>query len=94
MDKELLISAKGLHKNFKKVKAVDGVDFTLASGEYVALLGPNGAGKTTLVEMIEGIRTPDRGEILVRGLSIKDDKISSCTACLASRSRRHASSKR
>jgi ABC-2 type transport system ATP-binding protein len=74
MDKELLISAKGLHKNFKKVKAVDGVDFTLAAGEYVALLGPNGAGKTTLVEMIEGIRTPDRGEILVRGLSIKDDR--------------------
>lgn len=76
MDKELLISAKGLHKSFKKVKAVDGVDFTLAAGEYVALLGPNGAGKTTLVEMIEGIRTPDRGEIRVRGLSIKDERSS------------------
>ncbi|HUW91846.1 MAG TPA: ABC transporter ATP-binding protein, partial [Bacteroidales bacterium] len=64
----------GLHKNFKKVKAVQGVDFTLAKGEYVALLGPNGAGKTTLVEMIEGIRTPDKGEILVRGFSVKDNK--------------------
>lgn len=74
MNEEILIQARGLHKNFKKVKAVQGVDFTLAKGEYVALLGPNGAGKTTLVEMIEGIRTPDRGEILVRGLSVKDNK--------------------
>jgi ABC-2 type transport system ATP-binding protein len=76
MDKVLLISAKGLHKRFKKVKAVEGVDFELTSGEYVALLGPNGAGKTTLVEMIEGIRTPDKGEIFVRGRSIKDDRSS------------------
>jgi len=74
MGTEYLIDAKGLHKHFKKVKAVDGVDFSLASGEYVALLGPNGAGKTTLVEMIEGIRTPDAGEILVRGRSLNEDK--------------------
>jgi len=71
---EYLIDAKGLHKHFKKVKAVDGVDFGLAKGEYVALLGPNGAGKTTLVEMIEGIRTPDQGQILVRGRSLNEDK--------------------
>jgi len=71
---EYLIDAKGLHKHFKKVKAVDGVDFSLARGEYVALLGPNGAGKTTLVEMIEGIRTPDQGQILVRGRSLNEDK--------------------
>lgn len=76
MDNVMLISAKGLHKSFKKVKAVDGVDFTLSAGEHVALLGPNGAGKTTLVEMIEGIRTPDKGEILVRGRSIKEDRAS------------------
>jgi ABC-2 type transport system ATP-binding protein len=74
MNEEILIRAFGLYKNFKKVKAVQDVSFTLAKGEYVALLGPNGAGKTTLVEMIEGIRTPDKGEILVRGLSVKDNK--------------------
>ncbi len=74
MNAGILIQARGLHKSFKKVKAVQGVDFTLAKGEYVALLGPNGAGKTTLVEMIEGIRTPDKGEILVRGLSVKNNK--------------------
>jgi ABC-2 type transport system ATP-binding protein len=74
MGTEYLIDAKGLHKHFKKVKAVDGVDFALKKGEYVALLGPNGAGKTTLVEMIEGIRTPDQGQILVRGRSLNEDK--------------------
>ncbi|MFZ0472420.1 MAG: ABC transporter ATP-binding protein [Bacteroidales bacterium] len=74
MTAEYLINAKGLHKHFKKVKAVDGVDFSLAKGEYVALLGPNGAGKTTLVEMIEGIRTPDQGQILIRGRSLNDDR--------------------
>lgn len=74
MTAEYLIDAKGLHKHFKKVKAVDGVDFSLARGEYVALLGPNGAGKTTLVEMIEGIRTPDQGQILIRGRSLNDDR--------------------
>lgn len=74
MQQEILIKAEGLHKSFKKVKAVIDVDFSLARGEYVALLGPNGAGKTTLVEMIEGIRIPDTGEILVKGRSIKDDR--------------------
>jgi ABC-2 type transport system ATP-binding protein len=74
MGTEYLIDAKGLHKHFKKVKAVDGVDFALEKGEYVALLGPNGAGKTTLVEMIEGIRTPDQGQILIRGRSLNEDK--------------------
>lgn len=74
MGAEYLIDAKGLHKHFKKVKAVDGVDFSLARGEYVALLGPNGAGKTTLVEMIEGIRTPDQGQILIRGRSLNENR--------------------
>lgn len=74
MTDNYLIEANGLRKRFKKVRAVDGVDFKLSRGEYVALLGPNGAGKTTLVEMIEGIRTPDEGDIFVRGHSVKDDK--------------------
>jgi ABC-2 type transport system ATP-binding protein len=74
MNRELLIETRGLHKRFKKVVAVDGVDFTLGRGEYIALLGPNGAGKTTLVEMIEGIRTPDTGEIHIKGKRIRDDK--------------------
>jgi len=74
MENQHLIQAKGLYKHFKKVNAVNGVNFSLDKGEYIALLGPNGAGKTTLVEMIEGIRTPDKGEIFVKGRSIREDK--------------------
>ena len=74
MENNHLIQANGLFKHFKNVRAVNGVDFSLEKGEYVALLGPNGAGKTTLVEMIEGIRIPDKGEIFVRGHSINTDK--------------------
>ena len=69
-----LITISSVKKSFGNVHAVKGVDFTLGKGEYVALLGPNGAGKTTLVEMIEGIRHPDSGEILIKGKKLKDNK--------------------
>ena len=69
-----LITVADVRKSFGNVHAVKGVDFALARGEYVALLGPNGAGKTTLVEMIEGIRHPDHGEILIKGKKLKDNK--------------------
>lgn len=71
---ESLISARSVFKSFGNVKAVQGVDFQLKKGEYVALLGPNGAGKTTFVEMIEGIRQPDKGEILIKGKKLKENK--------------------
>ncbi len=69
-----LITLSGVKKSFGNVHAVRGVDFSLARGEYVALLGPNGAGKTTLVEMIEGIRHPDSGEIRIKGKKLRDNK--------------------
>lgn len=71
---EELISVRSVKKSFGKVHAVKSVNFSLKAGEYVALLGPNGAGKTTLVEMIEGIREPDQGEILIKGLRLNDHK--------------------
>jgi len=58
-------------KSFKDVQAVRGVSLTILKGEFVALLGPNGAGKTTLVEMMEGLRKPDEGEILIQGMTWK-----------------------
>lgn len=65
--RETIIQVSGITKSFKDVKAVDGVDLKIGRGEAVALLGPNGAGKTTLVEMIEGIQSPDDGEIRIQG---------------------------
>lgn len=65
MEQNQILSVTGVHKNFKNVKAVNGVNLEVKKGEFIALLGPNGAGKTTLVEMIEGIQLPDAGVILI-----------------------------
>ena len=62
-----VIEVNAAYKAFKDVRAVDGVSLRVAEGEFVGLLGPNGAGKTTLVEMIEGLKKPDSGEIRVLG---------------------------
>jgi len=66
-----VIEVRNVHKSFKAVRAVRGVDLAILPGQFVALLGPNGAGKTTLVEMIEGIQKPDSGEIRILGLPWK-----------------------
>lgn len=72
VNKESIIQLRGVTKSFKDLRAVDALDLDIHRGEYTALLGPNGAGKTTLVEMMEGIQTPDSGEILLFGKSWKE----------------------
>ena len=62
------IEVRGLVKRYGEIRAVDGVDLTIESGQVYALLGPNGAGKTTLVEIMEGYRDRDAGEVAVLGL--------------------------
>jgi ABC-2 type transport system ATP-binding protein len=57
-----------LHKHYGDVRAVDGLDLTVARGECFGLLGPNGAGKTTTIEICEGLLGADSGEVLVLGL--------------------------
>jgi len=69
-----VVEIKAVHKSFKTVHAVKGVDLRIDGGRFVALLGPNGAGKTTLVEMIEGIQKPDSGEIRIMGRSWKGNE--------------------
>jgi ABC-2 type transport system ATP-binding protein len=64
---EVVIRIEGLRKGYGKVVAVDGVNLTVNRGEVFGILGPNGAGKTTTLEMIEGLRKPDAGEIEVAG---------------------------
>ena len=63
------IEVRNVFKSFKEVQAVRGISIAIRPGEFVALLGPNGAGKTTMVEMMEGLRMPDSGEILIQGKS-------------------------
>jgi ABC-2 type transport system ATP-binding protein len=62
-----VINVRGLEKSYGANKAVAGIDLTIEPGEIFALLGPNGAGKTTTVEILEGFRDRDRGEVLVLG---------------------------
>ncbi len=61
------ISVRDLRKSYGKVTAVDGVTFEVERGEFFGILGPNGAGKTTALEIIEGLREPDGGEVTVLG---------------------------
>ncbi|MCW2771131.1 MAG: transporter [Aeromicrobium sp.] len=61
------ITADGLVMAYDDVRAVDGVSFTVAPGEFFGLLGPNGAGKTTTLEMIEGLRKPQSGSVRIDG---------------------------
>jgi ABC-2 type transport system ATP-binding protein len=61
------ISVRDLRKSYGQVAAVDGVTFAVEQGEFFGILGPNGAGKTTTLEIIEGLREPDSGEVTVLG---------------------------
>jgi ABC-2 type transport system ATP-binding protein len=63
------IVARDLRKRYGDVRAVDGVSLTVEDGEFFGILGPNGAGKTTTLEIIEGLRQADGGEISVFGQS-------------------------
>jgi ABC-2 type transport system ATP-binding protein len=56
-----------LRKSYGDLRAVDGVSFDVAVGEFFGILGPNGAGKTTTLEMIEGLRRPDSGTVRLLG---------------------------
>ena len=65
---QAVIRCSGLVKRYKDVVADAGLDLEVHGGECFGLLGPNGAGKTTTVEMLEGLITPDAGEIEILGL--------------------------
>src|SRR6185295_14045313 len=67
MSDDIAISVRGLRKSYGATAAVAGLDLDVRRGEVFALLGPNGAGKTTTVEILEGYRRRDGGEVRVLG---------------------------
>ncbi len=70
---EQIIQVQDLRKSYGELKAVDGVSFSVGSGEVFGILGPNGAGKTTTVEILEGMREPDGGTAVVNGIDVHKD---------------------
>ena len=62
-----VVSVRGLTKSYGDFEALKGVDFELRAGEVFGLLGPNGAGKTTTIEILEGYRERDGGDVRVLG---------------------------
>src|SRR5215510_2685217 len=61
---------KGLLKrDWREIRALDGVSFSIAQGELVGYIGPNGAGKSTTVKVLSGILVPDSGSVMVMGRS-------------------------
>ena len=71
---EVVLEARGLVKDYRRARAVDGLDLVVHAGERVALLGPNGAGKTTTLLMLLGVVTPDAGWVKVCGRPVAGDR--------------------
>ena len=72
---EKIIEVCDLHKSYGNVKAVNGLDFYVEEGKVFAFLGPNGAGKSTTIDIICTFLKPDRGNVLVDGLTLGRDDV-------------------
>jgi len=66
-----IVEVNDLFKRYGDVVAVDHIGFMVAPGEVFGILGPNGAGKTTTLEIIEGLRHPDGGRVVVDGIDVQ-----------------------
>ena len=74
--KKTVISVKNLYKIYKvgesKVRALNGVSFTIEKGEFCAIVGTSGSGKSTLLNMLAGLEKPTKGEIIIAGEHMED----------------------
>jgi len=71
MDSKPAVRARGIHKSFGDVVALDGVDLDVHEGQVHGLVGPNGAGKTTLLGLLLGLATPDGGTLEILGRRVR-----------------------
>jgi putative ABC transport system ATP-binding protein len=65
-----LVQVDNLRKEFGNVRALDGVSFRVAAGEWIAIMGPSGSGKTTLINILGGLDTPTVGQAIVDGTDV------------------------
>jgi ABC-2 type transport system ATP-binding protein len=70
-----MIEVASLSKSYGSVVAVEGLSFTVASGEILGLVGPNGAGKTTTLRSLCGIINPTAGTIRIGGHDLRTDGV-------------------
>jgi len=68
-----ILQVDSLSKSYGSLRAVAGVSFDVIRGEIFGFLGPNGAGKTTCLEMMEGLRRPDSGSVILEGIPVWPD---------------------
>ncbi len=69
-----MIDVKNLSKKFKDFIAVDGISFTVKTGEIFAFLGPNGAGKSTTIKMLTTLLVPTSGEVIINGYDVRSEQ--------------------
>lgn len=78
IEKEPVIQVKDLYKIYRlgeeKVRALNGVDFTINRGEFCSIVGASGSGKSTLLNMLAGLEKPTKGEIVIAGEHIETKK--------------------
>jgi len=68
-----MIKVRSISKSFGNIEAVNNVSFTINKGEIFGILGPNGAGKSTIVNILNTLVKPDKGDVIIDGINIKDD---------------------
>src|SRR5918997_6690719 len=74
MNDQNLVELAKIHKAFGDNVVLDGVDLSVARGEVIVIAGPSGSGKSTMLRCVNGLETPDRGEITFDGRAVKPGK--------------------
>jgi putative ABC transport system ATP-binding protein len=75
-DKQVIVAVRDVQRHYQvgdeMVKALDGISLDIFAGEYLSIMGPSGSGKSTLFNMIGGLDTPTRGEVVVHGVKLAE----------------------